>query len=126
MGWMIPSLKSVKHILICIMKFARVIPCLKKIQKYINRMTHCLSSAHLIIFSQEMSNSCYIKKCRYKLHFNTKLPILLTFFYFTKFVSIKMVITLMMSAKFINLAFLKADLMPKLYPCFYGRLFLTV
>ena len=33
--------------------------------------THSLSSADISIFSQEISIFCYIKKYRYRLHFNT-------------------------------------------------------
>ena len=39
-----------------------VIPYLKKIQKYINHVTHPLSSADISIFWTEISNFCYIKK----------------------------------------------------------------
>ena len=42
-------------------------------------MTHPLSSADISIYSLEISNFCYIKKYRYKLHFNTQLLIILTF-----------------------------------------------
>ena len=39
--------------------------------KNINYATHPLSSADVSIFSPEISNFCYIKKYRYRLHFNT-------------------------------------------------------
>ena len=47
------------------------LPCLKKIKKYINHLTHPLVSADMGIFSAEIGNFCYIKKYRYRLHFNT-------------------------------------------------------
>ena len=54
-------------------KLDTVIPYLKKIQskKYMNHMTHFLSSADIRIFSSKISKLCYIKKYRYRLHFDT-------------------------------------------------------
>ena len=49
------------------MKLSTVIPYLT----YINHVTHSLSFADIGIFSQKIINFCYIKKCRYRLHFNT-------------------------------------------------------
>ena len=43
----------------------------KKIQKYITHVTHPLSSGDINIISPEASNFCYIKKYRYRLHFNS-------------------------------------------------------
>ena len=61
-----------------------VIPYLKKIKKiYINHVIQPLSSVDNSIFSSEVNNFCYIKKCRYRLHFNTYL-ILLTLFWIFK------------------------------------------
>ena len=37
-------------------------PYLKKTQKYINHVTHPLSSADINIFSSEISNFCYIHR----------------------------------------------------------------
>ena len=54
-------------------------------------MKYPLSSADLCIFSPESSNSCYIKKCRYWLHFKTQFLIILTFFEYLKVVSINTV-----------------------------------
>ena len=63
------SLKSVTHIL----KWwnLAVVPYLKKIQKYMNHVTHPVSSADISFFSLEISKFFYIKKCRHRLHFAT-------------------------------------------------------
>ena len=53
------------------MKSGTVTPYLKKTQKYMNHVTHPLRSADMSIFSTEISKFCYIKKYRYRLHFNT-------------------------------------------------------
>ena len=42
----------------------------KKIQNYINHLTYTFGSADISIFSPEISNFRYIKKYRYRLHFN--------------------------------------------------------
>ena len=52
------------------------------------------------IFSPEINNLRYIKKYTYRLHFNAKFLILLTFFESLKVVLINVVAILMMSAKF--------------------------
>ena len=51
------------------MKLGTVIPYLKKIQKYMNHVTHPLSSADVSTFSPEISIFRYIKK--YRLHFDS-------------------------------------------------------
>ena len=90
------------------MKFGKVKLYVNKIQKiYINHVTHPLISADISIFSPETDNFGYIKKCRYRLHFNTKFLILLTFFESLKVVLINMVAILMMSAKLATLGLLK-------------------
>ena len=55
------------------------------------------------IFSPEINNLRYIKKYTYRLHFNAKFLILLTFFESLKVVLINVVAVLMMSAKFATL-----------------------
>ena len=70
-------------------------------------MTHHLSPADVSIFPPEISNFCYIKKCRYRLHFDTLFLILLMLFESLKVVLITMVSILMMSAKFATLGLLK-------------------
>ena len=53
------------------MKLSTVIPYLKKITYlFINCVTYLLSSADISIFSPEISNFYYFKKCRCRLHFN--------------------------------------------------------
>ena len=57
-------LHKICHTYPTIMKLDTVIPYLKKIQKYVNHVTHPLSSADINIFSPEISKFCYIKKYR--------------------------------------------------------------
>ena len=52
------------------MKLDTVIPYLKKIQKYINQVTHSLSSADINIFSLEISKFSYVKKYIHRMHVN--------------------------------------------------------
>ena len=75
-----------------ITKLGKVILYLKKIQKINEHVTHTLSSADISFF-------CNIRKCRYRLYFDTYFQILLTFFESLKIVLMKMVTILMMSAK---------------------------
>ena len=63
-----PSLKSATHP--TMMKLGTVIPCPKKIQKCMNYVTHPLSSADISIFLLEISKFFYVKKYRYRLHFD--------------------------------------------------------
>ena len=42
----------------------------RRFKTYINHVTHPLGFADITIFSQKISNFCYIKKYRYRLHFN--------------------------------------------------------
>ena len=60
-----PSLKSVTDIYPTMMKLGTVIPYLKKIKKNINHVTHTP------FFLLEISKFCYMKKYRYRLHFDT-------------------------------------------------------
>ena len=76
-------------------------------QKYMNHVTHLLISADISNFSPEISKFCYIKKYMYRLHFDTKFLILLTFLESLKIVLIKKVIILMMSAKMATPGLLK-------------------
>ena len=48
------------------MRLGTVLSYLKKIQKYIDHVTHFLNSAGISIFSLETGNFCYIKKYRYR------------------------------------------------------------
>ena len=69
-------------------------------------MTHLVRSADISIFSPKISNFSYIKKCRYRLHFDTLFPILF-FFESLKVALLNMVTILMMSAKMATLGLLK-------------------
>ena len=60
-------LPKICHIYPTTMKLGTVIPYPKKIQKYMNHVTHPLSSADIIIFSPEISKFCYMKKYRKRL-----------------------------------------------------------
>ena len=53
-------LPKICHKYLTIMKFGAVVPFLKKIQKYMNHVTHSLSSAGISIFSPEIRKFCYI------------------------------------------------------------------
>ena len=64
------SLKSVTHILQW-WKLAQLYLTQRRSKKYINHVTHPLSSADISIFSPKISKFCYIKKYRYRLHFDT-------------------------------------------------------
>ena len=64
-------LPEICHTYSAMMKLSAVIPYVKKIQKYINHVTHLLSSADISVFSPEISNFWYIKKYTHRLHFNT-------------------------------------------------------
>ena len=43
----------------------------RRSKKYMNHVTHPLSSADISIFSSEISKFCYIMKYRYRLYFDT-------------------------------------------------------
>ena len=72
-------------------------------KNYMNHVTHPLSSADISIFLLEISKFCCIKKYRYRLHFDTKFLILLTFFK-------NCLNNLMMSAKMATLGLLQIKL----------------
>ena len=65
-----PSLKSVTHILQW-SNLAQLYLTQRSSKKYMNHVTHPLSSADISIFSPEISKFCYIKKYRYRLYFDT-------------------------------------------------------
>ena len=81
----------------------------RRSKKYVNHVTHPLSFGDISIFSPEISNFCYIKKYRYRLHFNTWLLVLLTFFESLKDVLINMVAILMMLTKLATPGLLKIE-----------------
>ena len=78
------------------------LPHLLSLQKYINHVAYPLRSADISIFSTEISSFCYIKKLKFKLHFNTWFLILVTLFQSLKLVLWNMVAILMMPAKLAN------------------------
>ena len=66
----LPSLKYVLHILQW-WHLAQLCITQRRSKKYINHVTHHLSSADISIFSPKISKFCYTKKYRYRLHLNT-------------------------------------------------------
>ena len=73
------SLKSVTHILQW-WNLAQLYLTQRRSKKYMNHVTHPLSSADISIFSPEISKFCYIKKYRYRLHFGTQFLIFFNFY----------------------------------------------
>ena len=84
------SVKYVLHILQW-WHLAQLYLTQRKSKKYINHMTHHLSSASISIFSTKISKFCYTKKYRYRLYLNAWLLVLLTLFEPLKVFLIKMV-----------------------------------
>ena len=93
-------LPKICHTYPTMMEFGTAIPYLKKIQKYINHVTHPLSSADISIFSPKISKFCYIKKYRYRLDFESLVIVL-----------INMVTILIMSAKMATRGLLKISVL---------------
>ena len=77
-------LPKICHIYLTMMKLSRVIPYLKKIKKYMKKRDAPLDFCWHQHFLSEINKFCYIKKYRYKLHFDTQFLILLTFFWVFK------------------------------------------
>ena len=102
-----PLLRKICHIYLTMMKLATVIPYLKKIQKIYESHDTSLSSADVSIFLLEISKVCYIKKYRYRLHFDTEFLTILTFLESSEVALINMVKILMMSAKMATPGLLK-------------------
>ena len=84
-------LPKICHTYPVVMKLGTVIPYLKKIKKNMNHVTHPLISADISSFSLKIRKLCYIKKYRYRLHFDTQFLIVLTFSESLKITLIKMV-----------------------------------
>ena len=72
------SLKSLTHILQW-WNLAQLYLTQRRCKKYMNHVTYPLSSTDINIFSPEISKFCYIKKHRYRLHFDTWFLFILTF-----------------------------------------------
>ena len=101
-----PPLPKICHTYPTMMKLCTVMPYLKKIQK-LYHVTHPMSPANISSFLLEISKFGCIKKHIYRLHFDTKSLILLTFLESLKIVLTKKVIILMMSAKMATPGLLK-------------------
>ena len=123
-----PFLKSVTHILQW-WNLAQLYLTQRRSKKYMNHVTHPLSSADISIFSPEISKFCYIKKYRYRLHFDIISNSFLTLTYLEslKIVLINMVTILMMSAKMgtlgRTLGFLKIKFWNKYFKINYFKYF---
>ena len=65
-----PSLKSVTHILQR-WNLEQIYLTYRRPQKYMNHLTHPLSSADISIFSSEIRKFCNIRKYKYRLNFGT-------------------------------------------------------
>ena len=72
-----------------------------------NHVTRPMSPADISNFSPEIIKFCNIKKYMYRLHFDTKFLVLLTFLESVKMVLIKKITILMMSAKMATPGLLK-------------------
>ena len=65
-------LPKICHTYTAMVKLGAVIPYLKKIQRMHKTRDTPLISADISDFLPEISKFCYIKKCRYRLHFCTE------------------------------------------------------
>ena len=74
-----PPLPKICHTYPTMMKLGKLYLTQRRCKKYMNHVTHLLSSAEISIFSPEISKFCYIKKDRYRLYFDTKFLFILTF-----------------------------------------------
>ena len=101
-----PSLKSVTHIMPW-WNLAQLYLSKRRSKKHITHVILLLSSAKISISSTEISNFCYIKKYRYRLHFNINLLFLLTFLEPLKVAIINLLTSLMMTANWLLQPFLK-------------------
>ena len=87
------------------------IPYLKKIQKTYKLRDRPLDFCWYQHFFTGISNFCYIKKYRYRLHFNINLLFLLTFLEPLKVALINLLTSLMMTAKLVTLALFKKSIL---------------
>ena len=71
----------------------------RRSKKYIKSRDIRLSSGNIRLFSPEIGKFWYVKKYRYRLHFDTQFLVLVTFFESFKIVLINMVTILMMTSK---------------------------
>ena len=94
-------------------KLLTVIPYLKKIPNTDKSRDTFLFLQTSTCFHQKTSNFCFIKKHKYRLHFNARFLILSTFFWFYKNCFDKYGCTLMISTKLDALALLKINVFLK-------------
>ena len=66
-----PLLPKICHTYPAMIKLGTAIPYLKNIKKYMNHVTHPLSSTDINNFSSENSKFSCIKKLMYRLHFES-------------------------------------------------------
>ena len=78
-----------------------------------NHVTKPLDSAKISVFSPEIRKYCYIKKYRYRLHFDAWFLILFTFLEPLKIALINTVIILMMSAEVATVVLLRIKLLSR-------------
>ena len=102
----LPSLKPLRHIPQW-WNMAQLYPTWKRFKKYMNHVRYPLSSAEMSNFSPEIRKFCYIEKYMFRLHFDTKFLIILTFPESLKIVLIKKVTILMMLPKMATSGLLK-------------------
>ena len=89
------------------MKIGTVVPYPNKTQRMYESRDTPLEFCWHQHFSSEINKFCYIRKCRYRLHFGTYFLILLIFLESLKIFLINIVAILMMSAKLVTPGFLK-------------------
>ena len=95
----LPPLLKICHTYSAMMKLGAVIYYLKNSKNYMKHVAHPLSFVDISQFSPEISKFCYVKKYIHRLHFDTKLLILLTFLESLRIFLIRKVTILMMSLK---------------------------
>ena len=105
------SLKFVTHILHISYNLAQIYLTYRNSKKHINHMTHPLTFADITIFLWKSVNFCYIKKYRYRLHFDASFSVVSTLFEYLEIVLTNMITILMMiSAKMTTPNFLKTQI----------------
>ena len=105
-GWP-PPLPKICYIYPTMMKLDTVIPYLEKTQKLYEWRDTPTEFCWFQHFLPEISKFCYIKKYKYRLHFDTSFLILLTFLESLNIFLINLVIILMMSVKMATPGLLK-------------------
>ena len=101
-----PPLKSVSHISYNDETWQLYLTQ-RRSKKYMSYVTYSLSSADISIFSPGIDKFSYIKKYRYRLHFNTLFLFILTFLESLQIVIINMVNILIMCANMVTPSLLK-------------------